>query len=164
MVTDPDIQREQHAILDENRRLSLSKKQCELKLFQLSSEVRGKRVSQSRYQYICQEQQKTKQSIYEIEEQLAKNKVRLREIARNHDSEKMVFLSSAGPGGVIRPIIEELVAVRDWYQSFAADNTRVSSMRMMAAEFVSKMTPIIDKFGAIDFAIGRRSKGDRHDA
>ncbi len=39
--------------------------------------------------------------------------------------------------------IRELAALRDEYASFAADKTRVSSMRAMAAQFALELTPII---------------------
>ena len=39
--------------------------------------------------------------------------------------------------------IESLVALRVKYQEFAADNTRVSSMKDMAAKFVLELNPII---------------------
>tara|TARA_R110002050_G_scaffold147152_1_gene272910 strand:+ start:207 stop:716 length:510 start_codon:yes stop_codon:yes gene_type:complete len=39
--------------------------------------------------------------------------------------------------------IESLVALRGKYQEFAADNTRVSSMKDMAAKFVLELNPII---------------------
>ena len=42
--------------------------------------------------------------------------------------------------------IESLVRIRDEYQEFSADKTRVGSMRQMAAEFVMKLNPIIRKF------------------
>ena len=41
--------------------------------------------------------------------------------------------------------IESLVALREKYQQFAADNTRVSSMKAMAATFVLELNPIIRK-------------------
>lgn len=42
-----------------------------------------------------------------------------------------------------RPIVQELVELRDRYEQFAADATRVSSTRIMAAEFTGKLTQII---------------------
>lgn len=44
-----------------------------------------------------------------------------------------------------KSLIRELVALRDDYQQFAADKTRVSSLRVMATEFVIKLNPIIRK-------------------
>jgi len=41
--------------------------------------------------------------------------------------------------------VESLVALREKYQQFAADNTRVSSMKNMAATFVLELNPIIRK-------------------
>jgi len=41
--------------------------------------------------------------------------------------------------------VEALVALREKYQQFAADNTRVSSMKNMAAKFVLELNPIIRK-------------------
>ncbi len=40
-------------------------------------------------------------------------------------------------------LVEELVALRTEYEHFAADNSRVSSRRQMAAEFVVKLNGII---------------------
>lgn len=42
-----------------------------------------------------------------------------------------------------RPIVHELVELREHYEAFAADPTRVSSTRIMAAEFTGKLTQII---------------------
>lgn len=42
-----------------------------------------------------------------------------------------------------RPIVQELVELREYYEAFAADATRVSSTRIMAAEFTGKLTQII---------------------
>ena len=42
--------------------------------------------------------------------------------------------------------VQMLVRIRDEYQAFAADKTRVGSMRQMASEFVLKMNPVIRKF------------------
>ncbi len=42
-----------------------------------------------------------------------------------------------------KPVVESLVALREEYQVFCADNSRVASMRRMAAEFVLKLNAII---------------------
>jgi hypothetical protein len=42
-----------------------------------------------------------------------------------------------------KTFVTDLVALRHEYQEFAADKTRVGSMRQMAAEFVLKLNPII---------------------
>jgi predicted nucleic acid-binding Zn-ribbon protein len=44
-----------------------------------------------------------------------------------------------------KPIVEAIVQIRDEYTAFAADKTRVGSMRQMAAEFVTKLNPVIRK-------------------
>jgi hypothetical protein len=41
------------------------------------------------------------------------------------------------------PCVKQLVALREKYQQFAADGSRVASMRRMASEFVLELNPII---------------------
>lgn len=50
---------------------------------------------------------------------------------------------SAAPPKADSDVVSQLVAMRDYYQNFSADATRVSSTRIMAAEFVGKLNPII---------------------
>jgi hypothetical protein len=44
----------------------------------------------------------------------------------------------------LKRVVESLVNLRDEYTRFAADHTRVSSMRRMAAMFTMKITDIIE--------------------
>lgn len=44
-----------------------------------------------------------------------------------------------------KTLIGSLVKMRDKYQEFAADKSRVTSMRFMASEFVAELNPIIWK-------------------
>lgn len=41
------------------------------------------------------------------------------------------------------PYVKKLCELRDEYQQFAADGTRSPTMRRMAAEFVTKLNPIV---------------------
>jgi hypothetical protein len=43
----------------------------------------------------------------------------------------------------LKQTVQNLVNLREEYQHFAADHTRVSSMRQMAAQFVLKLSGII---------------------
>ncbi len=50
---------------------------------------------------------------------------------------------AALPPGALRPIISQLSTLRDHYQNFAADRTRLRSVRDMSAEFAEKLTTVI---------------------
>lgn len=130
--------------------LCLSRREHESKLTAVKSLVRsGGRLPNEKYKQCCDSQRAHTRAILNIETQLAPIKTRLREIADIEFKER----NGGGNGAtkeekpiteyVPTAIVAELVALRQEYQNFSADGTRVASMRRMAAEFVLKLNPII---------------------
>ena len=77
-----------------------------------------------------------------IENQIAWAKRKIRELniarCRREESEETSEYRVLKKG-----CVEALVKLREEYQRFAADNTRVASMKAMAAKFVLELNPII---------------------
>jgi len=95
------------------------------------------------YRKLCSRQSALIADKNSLESQLHLTKAELSKLAdRAH--------ASKPSNGESAPIVRELVALRQKYQEFAADGTRVSSMRKMAAEFVLELNPLIK--GAIRLA------------
>lgn len=147
MIDWPSIRAEQTELLKRKTELALSKKDHEIKLVAIKNLIRsGGRLPSEKYRQCCNAQNTHNRAILHIENLLASVTSRLREIARMEDDAKDVSFSEAENGKnpvPMRSIIVELVALRQEYQNFAADGTRVASMRQMAAEFVVKLNPII---------------------
>jgi hypothetical protein len=137
--------------------LILSKREHETKLVAIKNVVRsGGKLPNEKYKQCCDAQNTHSRAILHIEKQLASVKLRLREIAdlefksKNGDGAANYNEPTAVPNAPVKSIVSELVALRQEYQAFAADGTRVSSMRQMAAEFVLKLNPVIRQAIGVD--------------
>jgi uncharacterized protein YdaU (DUF1376 family) len=113
------------------------KAEIQTQLSALTAEVRGKRVAPRRYEGVCREQEDLKSELAGIERQVIALTSEIRELSVEANAPD----KDAPPNRKV--IIPVLVALRDEYEAFAADGTRVSSMRRMAAEFSMKLTRII---------------------
>ena len=120
------------------QKVALCQRKAEIQaaLSAFTAEVRGKRVQAGRYEHVCREQVGLKNELAGIERQLGELVQNIRDLS----IESKVPAKDAGTG---RSVIPVLVGLRDEYEAFAADATRVSSMRRMAAEFGMKLTRII---------------------
>lgn len=112
------------------------KAEIQAALAALTSEVRGKHVAPRRYDAVCREQDALKSELAGIERQIIAlaHEIRIASLEANAPSDDTPTRKAAIP---------TLVALRDEYEAFAADATRVSSMRRMASEFTMKLTRII---------------------
>lgn len=150
---DRDLEAEKLKLTNERSMLGLSKREHETKLIAIKNLIRtGGFMPHEKYKKCCDSQQKHSRAILHIEKQMAPIKKRLREIEEiesrfqiangqpvTHESP---VASSESP---LKKTVVELVALRQNYQDFAADGTRIASMRQMAAEFVLKLNPIIKR-------------------
>ena len=143
---------EHRELLQKRDALTLSKRDHETKLIAVKNVVRsGGRLPHDKYRQCCDSQNTHAKAIMHIESELFKVKSRLREIANEQFDEKKrrkdlaKTVASTQQSAPEKNIITELVCLRQAYQDFAADATRVSSMRQMAADFVLKLNPIIKR-------------------
>ena len=112
--------------------LVLSKREHETQLISIKNLVRvSGRMPTDKYRQCCDSQATHARAILHIEDQLRPIKARLRELSDASHAEQQVINANGVPA---KSIVADLVALRDDYQRFAADGTRVSSMRQMSAE------------------------------
>jgi hypothetical protein len=99
-----------------------------------------------KYKQCCDAQSKYVSRIQAIEKDLGNLKLQIQKLADdeyNHRGKPSGLSVDTKPQAMGKECIESLVALREKYQQFSADHTRVSSMRTMAAEFAFQLNPII---------------------
>lgn len=115
------------------------KKEIELLLSEYTNKVKGRVLPQEEYEHICNEQAKLKREKFEVEKKVATIKEELRKLKSDIDC---ISLDIKRTSEEAKDFILE---VRDKYLSFAADTTRVSSMRAMASKFVEELQYLLSK-------------------
>ena len=148
-----ELESEIKSLREKKATLVLKKREHELQLQTITNLFRvNGRMDQTQYRATCAAQTEHHRGILACEKQLLPIKNRLHELAQltNHApkevAESQEFLASipAKTDEAMAPVlVAELVAIREYYQNFAADGTRISSKRQMASEFVNKISPII---------------------
>lgn len=146
-----EFDEEKRQLLEKKNALTIAKVDIQAKLSALRNRLRlqGRLLPKLEYTQICQRQDQLKKKIVEIEKEIAPIKNRMTEIGNaehlfHAQQEKEQMEASRGLEVFASPVIvQELVSLRQQYQEFAADLTRVSSMRQMAADFVIKLSRII---------------------
>lgn len=116
--------------------LSIRKIEIQSELSQLNAQLKGHHIPASKYAAISKLQKDLKGELVGIERQIISISLELREIADSNFAKNITDKAE-------KPILPVLVALRDEYEVFASDATRVASMRRMASEFAVKLTRII---------------------
>lgn len=139
--------RAQIAVIREKKdALKLSKMELQARLAYLKNEIRSSgRMAHSHYKQCCDDQRLYVRQLVEVEKQIIPLNRELQRLCQLEHSTYAEQKSNAEAGDSfeVQPMVTQLVALRQSYQDFAADPTRVSSMRQMAAEFVLRLNPII---------------------
>ena len=132
---------ERQRLLSEKNQIAVKMHALEAKLMGLKNECRRKGLMpRAEYNKILGSQVKYREAIIELERTLGPIKNRLIEIADDQFEKKHALPAeiSADPA-----MVRAIVQLRQQYQEFAADGTRIGSMRQMAAEFVLKLNEIV---------------------
>lgn len=129
--------------------LSIKKKPMEAELAQLAARVRSSnshraRLTPEEYRQICGRQSTLKRKIAELEVEMSPISAEIRALCAHED----VIRASHGLqiGGTREyssgdaDVVQRVIAIRDEWQQFAGDQTRVNSMRIMAAQFAEDLT------------------------
>ncbi len=144
-------------ILEQRSLILAKKKPIEAELSALAGRVRGSyshrnRLSQEDYRQIVNRQTVLKRKLAEIEVEAAPLKTKLREIgllstlhyATRHEEiakeRTEAAATSIDPAAAMRKAIADL---RGQWLAFAEDQTRVNSMRVMAAQFSRELTDLL---------------------
>ena len=130
-----------HTIMKERVPFVDRKIDIDARLSQLNEMVKGKTLPQNKYNKYCIEQNSLKREKIDIDKKLKKYKDEIRDISCKREEFRLTGKSHEGDG--VLSIVKAIVALRDEYESFAGDHTRVSSMRTMAANFSKQLSLII---------------------
>ena|SRR6476620_9341126 len=120
----------------------LNKKEFELELSGLNSKVRSRteKLSQNEYQSICRRQEYLKKGINNIQQTLTDYKSRIQEkVILKEKLKNRINFDKEG----VSTTIEKIILLKDKYRDFASDQTRVSSMRVMASQICQELESII---------------------
>jgi len=130
------------------RQAEIGKRQAALQneLTTMNGRVRGRTLPAAEYKHICARQKKVKQEISALQEQAGVLKSEIRRWAAleeefRHEARRQGprdNMPSMDPS-----VLSELRIMRDHYLNFSEDGTRISSMRLMASEFASKLTKLL---------------------
>lgn len=137
MPTKSEMEHEIVRLKNKKAGITVAKSDIQAKLAEIKAEC-GMNMEDSKYQKKMKERASYLQMLAEIERQVIPINEEIRRLSLEKDQSTNYNVSQ-------KSIVELIVAVREEYQAFAADKTRVGSMRQMAAEFVVKLNPIIRK-------------------
>ena len=120
----------------------LNKKQFETELSNLNAKVRSRTsyLSENDYQGICRRQSVIKNSLNGIQTTLTEYKHKINEklILKEKLRNKIKFDVNISTNS-----IDKIILLKDKYQEFASDQSRISSMRVMASQFCQELELII---------------------
>jgi len=142
-----EIRSKRHELREEMQLLKEKKRVVELQRTKIKNLIRSSGLMPpEKYKQCCDAQSKYAEQIAHNEKRMSEIKLQLQKLADDEQScykkpKPIVVAGKLEPLG--KECIAALVALREKYQQFAADHTRVSSMRTMAAEFVCQINPII---------------------
>jgi len=140
-----DIEKSIADLMTTKSRLSTRKKQIELQLSQYKSRVRNApgNLPAKEYKSICRKQDEIKAEMFDIDNQITDINSQIYKKNSLHQ-EVAIHLKNGNinteNGGSVK---SRLIKLRDHYLSFSADNTRVSSMRIMASQIAEQLEVII---------------------
>lgn len=137
MPTKFEMEQEIVRLKNKKAELAIAKSDIQAKLAEIKADC-GVMLEDTVYQKRMKERASYLQMVADIERQIKPINEEIRRLSLEKDQGTQYNISQ-------RSIVESLVIIRDEYQSFAADKSRVGSMRQMAAEFVLKLNPIIRK-------------------
>lgn len=112
--------------------LSQEKRSIESRLTLLSNRVKGRILPREEYWQICDEQCRAKRALFHVNRGLSEVKLEMSKLQTEKDFLKLAY-------GCAPEIIVRIQSIRDKYSQFAQDATRISSMRLMASQFVSEL-------------------------
>lgn len=131
--------------------LILAKQKLEAERTTLNSRVKSSnghrnRLSPEEYRQICNRQSVISRKTMEILNELAPLKTRLRELeslSTQFRAQMGVLTPREQSVGRVDSLRPSVVAIRDKWLGFAEDQTRVSSMRVMASQIARELTDLL---------------------
>lgn len=141
MRTETQIQTDINLLCDEKDRLVADKRQLTAELANIKGKL-ATTLPQHQYQQVMRARSGIVTKLQVCENAIAEIKSKLRAIEMEKQE---TYSEKKGDQAESVDVIRELRAVRDKWQSFASDQTRVSSMRIIASQIVEDINPILKK-------------------
>lgn len=129
--------------------ISTARAALQAKLAKVANEIRQKgRLPPSEYRALCVRQEHLCSKLADLQAQLEPIKDEIRKWSAIENGIRAELLVSGNqialPSASSDAIVRRLSALRSYYLEFAEDQTRVNSMRLMAATFANELTDILD--------------------
>ena len=131
------------------KRMSIQTTLAKLSLRVRSSNTSRTRLSPEEYRAICNEQSKLKTKLLKIEEEGMSIKKKIRELNAIETYERIEARKSISALNESKTLNQigvneiKIISLRDKWLNFAEDQTRVNSMRVMAAQFARELTELL---------------------
>lgn len=136
-----DLERSINNLDEEKRRLTDLKRKLETDLGSLKNQLRvNKNLPQKEYKSLCRKQEVLNSSVAKTQEEINCISIDIRKKITLKDEIKRELKMIDDSHIVIK-----LTELKNYYINFAADRSRISSMRAMSAEFAEKLGLIINK-------------------
>lgn len=134
-----DIERNILDLKSKKSSFVFQKTEAERKLGEIKNKIRGagKHLPSTEYSSLCKKQDALKKEKANAEEHIQSIQEDIQKKSLLKDEIKNEISQRAS-----KELPDTITALKDHYIQFAADKTRVSSMRAMAAEFVEKLESI----------------------
>lgn len=132
--------------------LAIRKRTLEIELTTLNNRIRGTkyRLPKVEYENVVRRQKKIKEQFLEIEKEREPLNQELKRWYAMEDELRVKANIGLTVDGIRQdtvvmesPIKNKIIQLRNTHLQFAEDNTRISSMRLMAAQFANELTEIL---------------------
>lgn len=134
-----DIELSINNLIQQKEKLIFDKKEIELKNSVINNQIRsGGRMHEVKYKRLCDQQTKLKKDSFAVEKSISDLSI---EIMKKSTLREQIKSELKNKKKI--DVKEKLTEMRDYYINFAADKTRVSSIRAAAAEFAEKLEGLI---------------------
>jgi|JI10StandDraft_1071094.scaffolds.fasta_scaffold2249562_1 chromosome segregation ATPase len=134
------IEEKIHELQSQKNVLTTQKRSVEAEMAEIKSRIRtGGQLKQDEYNVLVKRQNTLRGDLHALEHSIA---------SINSEIQKKHILKDGARQNKTRTksddILEELKEMKDYYINFAADRTRVASLRALSAEFGEKLELLID--------------------
>lgn len=121
--------------------LILQKKTAEVELAKIKNKIRTRgKMPQGQYDSLAQNQDKLNSTVLQIQRLINPIKEKLRQKHLMAEEIRVIIQENDKESD---ELINKLVALRDKYNEFSSDGTRVGSTRIMASKFVEEINTLI---------------------
>lgn len=138
-VTLLDIEECVNELQNKKSEVVAKKQETEMKLSNINNSIRGRGMLPAhQYKFLCDQQDQLKRAKNAFDQEIQLLNIEIRK--KNSLKDRLKMEQGTQVSG---SVVTQLTHLKNHYINFAADGSRVASMRKMAAEFAEKLEDII---------------------